>query len=102
MYMYSYRHADTTVGLRPPLWVNLGQLHVDASRCVAHDKILLRSCAQNPKPFMNAHPANKTPKRKIGRASCRARVCQYVWISVVTVALKKKEEYNTRRTSNTR
>src|SRR3546814_20691653 len=27
---------------------------------------------------------------KIGRASCRERVCQYVWISVVAVSLKKK------------
>src|SRR3546814_14735600 len=27
---------------------------------------------------------------KIGRASCRERVCQYVLISVVAVALKKK------------
>src|SRR3546814_11122449 len=28
---------------------------------------------------------------QIGRASCRERVCQYVSISVVAVALKKKE-----------
>src|SRR3546814_16297051 len=28
---------------------------------------------------------------KIGRASCRERVCQYVSISVVAVALKKKQ-----------
>src|SRR3546814_19042494 len=27
---------------------------------------------------------------EIGRASCRERVCQYVWISVVAVPLKKK------------
>src|SRR3546814_13399261 len=26
---------------------------------------------------------------EIGRASCRERVCQYVWISVVAVTLKK-------------
>src|SRR3546814_11361957 len=29
---------------------------------------------------------------EIGRASCRARVCQYVSISVVAVALKKKTD----------
>src|SRR3546814_20515512 len=29
---------------------------------------------------------------EIGRASCRERVCQYVWISVVGVSLKTKEE----------
>src|SRR3546814_14950230 len=28
--------------------------------------------------------------REIGRASCRERVFQYVWISVVAVSLKKK------------
>src|SRR3546814_12084377 len=28
--------------------------------------------------------------RKIGRASCRERVCPYVWISVVDVSLQKK------------
>src|SRR3546814_15906095 len=28
---------------------------------------------------------------EIGRASCRERVCQYVWISVVAVSLKKKK-----------
>src|SRR3546814_17320369 len=27
---------------------------------------------------------------QIGRASCRERVCKYVWISVVAVSLKKK------------
>src|SRR3546814_12350402 len=29
----------------------------------------------------------------IGRASCRERVCQYVSISVVAVAFKKKQEH---------
>src|SRR3546814_12324755 len=32
---------------------------------------------------------------KIGRASCRERVCQYVYISVVAVSLKKKTNKNT-------
>src|SRR3546814_13865196 len=32
-------------------------------------------------------------KRKIGRASCRERVCPYVSISVVAVPLKKKKEH---------
>src|SRR3546814_15421188 len=31
-------------------------------------------------------------RRKIGRASCRERVCQYVSISVVAVSLKKKKK----------
>src|SRR3546814_14224797 len=32
-----------------------------------------------------------TRGREIGRASCRERVCQYVWISVVAVSVKKKK-----------
>src|SRR3546814_11394202 len=31
--------------------------------------------------------------KKIGRASCRERVCQYVEISVVAVSLTKKRQY---------
>src|SRR3546814_16339621 len=31
---------------------------------------------------------------QIGRASCRERVCQYVYISVVAVSLKKKKRIN--------
>src|SRR3546814_16078792 len=31
-------------------------------------------------------------QEKIGRASCRDRVCQYVYISVVAVSLKKKQK----------
>src|SRR3546814_16041731 len=34
----------------------------------------------------------------IGRASCRERVCQYVYISVVGVALKKKRIDNEKKT----
>src|SRR3546814_17239276 len=34
---------------------------------------------------------------KIGRASCRDRVCQYVWISVVAVSLKIKRVVDTRK-----
>src|SRR3546814_13212600 len=30
-------------------------------------------------------------RRQIGRASCRERVCQYVLVSVVAVAIKKKK-----------
>src|SRR3546814_13916817 len=47
-----------------------------------------------------ALPRNATGKvsrrevrlQEIGRASCRERVCQYVWVSVVAVALKKKKK----------
>src|SRR3546814_14432440 len=37
----------------------------------------------------------RPPALENGRASCRARVCQYVSISVVDVSLKKKERSNT-------
>src|SRR3546814_11203409 len=36
------------------------------------------------------YPDAVGPVGEIGRASCRARVCQYVYILVVAVALKKK------------
>src|SRR3546814_16775555 len=44
--------------------------------------------------FKNVFTGNeKRPySREIGRASCRERVCQYVWISVGAVSLKKKQE----------
>src|SRR3546814_16438599 len=35
-------------------------------------------------------------EEEIGRASCRERVCQYVWISVGAVSLKKKKEEMTK------
>src|SRR3546814_20882472 len=37
-----------------------------------------------------AELAEGVGQHEIGRASCRERVCQYVWISVVAVSLKKK------------
>src|SRR3546814_15391028 len=35
------------------------------------------------------------PDEEIGRASCRERVCQYVYISVVAVSLTKKNKTDT-------
>src|SRR3546814_15498127 len=40
-------------------------------------------------PAVESHLA-KYRKLEIGRASCRERVCQYVWISVVAGSFKKK------------
>src|SRR3546814_15242185 len=45
------------------------------------------------KPASGMTPPLLLTKDKIGRASCRERVCQYVSISVVAVSLKKKK-YN--------
>src|SRR3546814_14430084 len=36
--------------------------------------------------------AGQSKPIKIGSASCRARVCPYVWISVVAVTFKKKKK----------
>src|SRR3546814_14064320 len=41
-------------------------------------------------------------RRKIGRASCRERVCQYVSISVVAVSLKKKITTKTNNNDTTK
>src|SRR3546814_11493607 len=42
--------------------------------------------------IFEVHEAAKRPvsANEIGRESCRARVCQYVYISVVAVSLQKK------------
>src|SRR3546814_14934721 len=40
----------------------------------------------------------ETLDRKIGRASCRERECQNVWIWVVAVSLKKKHKTKSKRT----
>src|SRR3546814_17476365 len=42
-------------------------------------------------PESTRHVANVFVSKQIGRASCRARVCQYVWISGVAVSFKKKQ-----------
>src|SRR3546814_15599187 len=39
--------------------------------------------------------------KKIGRASCRERVCQYVSISVVAVSLKKQIKHTPEQTRQT-
>src|SRR3546814_18070017 len=49
----------------------------------------------NPNGAMLSHLAGQA--REIGRASCRARVCQYVYISVVAVSLKKKKKYKRKK-----
>src|SRR3546814_11930461 len=42
-------------------------------------------------PFFERRLCVGGESQKIGRASCRERVCQYVWISVCDVSLKKKQ-----------
>src|SRR3546814_13613476 len=52
--------------------------------------------------FLSARAAVRA--QEIGRASCRERVCQYVSISVVAVAFKKKNAHtlNMKRCTTTR
>src|SRR3546814_19942086 len=38
------------------------------------------------------HLFESAKRHQIGRATCRERVCHYVYISVVAVSLKKKEK----------
>src|SRR3546814_16923336 len=46
-----------------------------------------------PRPARREAPSAPPPPRSpIGRASCRERVCKYVWISVGAVSLKKKKK----------
>src|SRR3546814_14194252 len=46
---------------------------------------------QGPTPHV-LEPDTREVLIKIGRASCRERVCQYGWRSVVAVSLKKKKK----------
>src|SRR3546814_17679986 len=54
--------------------------------------------AIRPVAVPHAVPGRRTRRSgyKIGRASCRERVCQYVEISVVTVSLKNKQNHHIR------
>src|SRR3546814_13938418 len=48
----------------------------------------------------STRPARRVRSGQIGRASCRERVCQYVWISVVAVSLKKKKKQEKHKNEN--
>src|SRR3546814_12919452 len=49
------------------------------------------SLARPPQAFRSLSSFAPRSRIQIGRASCRERVCQYVYISVVSVTLKKKQ-----------
>src|SRR3546814_14030067 len=89
-------------GVRP--WRRHGQQGgVEAAQCRVGNGIAggeveleMRQLARQPVQAWN-HPAPEETagaaqhqRIQIGRASCRDRVCQYVYISVVAVQLKKK------------
>src|SRR3546814_14367302 len=55
-------------------------------------RLLAQSMPQSGgRQLIAVNPRCLTSVNKIGRASCRERVCQYVEISVVAVTLKKKK-----------
>src|SRR3546814_17862847 len=60
-----------------------GSVRVSAQLAAGRDVFLLG--------FVNRRDHRLSVDRKIGRASCRERVCQYVSISVVAVSLKKQK-----------
>src|SRR3546814_19717461 len=53
-----------------------------------------RAAAENDGLNHSGHGIGLSHDMKIGRASCRGRVCQYVSISVVAVSLKKHKQNN--------
>src|SRR3546814_15152439 len=55
------------------------QAVLDAQRAALPDRLVVRAHQRVPRAFV-----------PIGRASCRERVCPYVWISVVPVSLITK------------
>src|SRR3546814_13343326 len=66
----------------------------DASRLVAHRTALMAHLAWKRDLMTEGQLSEllKISRLEIGRASCRARVCQYGEISGVAVSLKKKRE----------
>src|SRR3546814_12962008 len=72
--------AEQTAKIQETLWVAL--------RMFEERRNLLVTMVTSHNGKSN-HPAAERAKRsevhKIGRASCRERVCQYVWISLVAV-----------------
>src|SRR3546814_19894497 len=52
--------------------------------------VALGWCSRKDLAAKQAHRPRKVFTEEIGRASCRERVCKYVWISVVAVSLKKQ------------
>src|SRR3546814_11822446 len=91
--MVSPGHAYTWASPRAPkiLWQSLFRDDVALRLRLRADPRLWAWCWR----FLKECSAERA-RIKIGRASCRERVCQYVYISVVAVSLKKKKNKNYR------
>src|SRR3546814_14127164 len=72
----------------PGATVQLAPLARSRKGKAARDGRVRRSAA--PISATKSRAAVLAASSKIGRASCRERVCQYVWISVGAVYLKKQ------------
>src|SRR3546814_15818141 len=68
------------------------------SNCVASEPATLPSGSRTRPKSARALLLSRSGRTQIGRASCRERVCQYVWISVVAVSFKKKIKNYTKHT----
>src|SRR3546814_16962761 len=93
-------HADDAEPLAPDAVAEHGGRppagpFADADQPLALGQPSLLVCVHHLSPACAAIKVNE-----IGRASCRERVCQYVYISVVAVSLKKKLNTSTTRTRN--
>src|SRR3546814_16560465 len=74
---------------------NLPQLRTEAAENRSARGAYRLKAAEAPRKVVLIASGSEVPlalKTEIGRASCRERVCQYVLISVVAVALKKKNK----------
>src|SRR3546814_11623273 len=80
-----------------------GARHAPATRRERAAALAAHACAEDGdalgpggwKPAAGDPTAGERARHQIGRASCRERVCQYVYISVVAVSLKKQSNHDT-------
>src|SRR3546814_20233989 len=67
----------------------LRKMHQNLFWAVAYNVIAFPVAAGVFYPFLISPAVAELAMSEIGRASCRERVCQYVWIPVVVVTFKK-------------
>src|SRR3546814_18393114 len=91
----SFRGAATPVqASRPCFRLGWGRIRRQATekRPRAHRQALARSAPACAATASARRDALQAAEADIGRASCRERGCQYVWISVVAVPVKNKKK----------
>src|SRR3546814_11442190 len=74
----------------PPTAMQTAQLQPPPDYQIGPGDVLAITVYRAPDLQTTARVSGKGTIVKIGSASCRERVCQYVYISVVAVALTKK------------